>query len=225
MSGRGPIRRLALRALAPALKSWYAWWNGKERHVRADGFDLVVLPGVFHPDLFFSTRLLAEHLKAIPLEGRTFLDLGTGSGRIALTAARAGASVTASDLNPAALDTAERNAAKNGLRITTVLSDQFEALPGRFDVIAINPPYYDHEPANPAEHAFHAGAGLRYFKRLFPALAGRLGQGTEVFMVLSEDLDLSRIRSIAKDCGLGMHAVLSKRRWAETSTVFAITTV
>ena len=81
------MRRSVLRILAPLLKGWYANWNSKERRLRVDGFDLLIPPGVFHPDLFNSTRLLAEQVRALPLTGKTFLDLGTGSGRIALTAA------------------------------------------------------------------------------------------------------------------------------------------
>lgn len=222
MTGPGPIRRIALRAVAPLLKRWYAWHNGRARSVRMNGLRMTVLPGVFHPRLFFSTRLLAKHISAIRTNGRTFLDLGTGSGHIALMAARAGAVVTASDVNPAAVACAERNAGDNGLQLTTVLSDQFDHLPGHFDVIAINPPYYDRDPSTPAEHAFFAGEGLRYFKRLFPALAARIEMGAEVFMVLSEDLDLGRIGAIARTSDLNLQPLRRATRWGETTTVFAV---
>jgi release factor glutamine methyltransferase len=216
------IRRSALRIIAPLLKGWYAWWNSQERRVQVDGFDLIIPPGVFHPDLFLSTRLLAEHVGDLSLAGKTFLDLGTGSGRIALTAARAGAIATACDVNPAAVECVWQNALRNKLPVTAVLSDQFDALPGHFDVIAINPPYYDRDPSTPSEHAFLAGAGLAYFERLFPALAMRIRSGSAVYMVLSEDLDLERIRSIARTSGLDWLNARSAARWGETTTVFLI---
>ncbi len=222
MSRPGPIRRAALRVIAPLLQGWYIWWGSKERRVRVDGFDLLIPAGVFHPDLFLSTRLLAEHTQALSLAGSTFLDLGTGSGRIALTAARAGATVTASDVYPSAVECAERNAERNGLRLRAVLSDQFDALPDHFDVIAINPPYYDRDPTSPAERAFHAGAGLAYFEKLFPALAKRIANGSDVYMVLSEDLDLARLRRIARASGLEWLNARSAARWAETTTVFLL---
>lgn len=214
------IRRSALRIIAPVLKGWYSWWNSKERRVQVDGFDLVIPPGVFHPDIFLSTRLLAEHVRGLSLAGKTLLDLGTGSGRIALTAARAGAIVTACDVNPSAVECSARNGERNKLRITAVLSDQFDALPDPFDVIAINPPYYDRDPATAAEHAFLAGEGLAYFERLFPALAQRIRDGSEVYMVLSEDLDLDRLRNIARRSGLVWLTARSATRWGETTTVF-----
>lgn len=222
MSRPHPIRHSALRIVAPLLKGWYSWWNSKERRVHVDGFDLVIPPGVFHPDIFLSTRLLAEYVRGLSLAGKTFLDLGTGSGRIALTAARTGAIVTACDVNPSAVECAARNAERNKLRITAVLSDQFDALAGHFDVIAINPPYYDRDPATAAEHAFLAGEGLAYFERLFPSLAKRIRSGSEVYMVLSEDLDLERLRNIARKSGLEWLNARSATRWGETTTVFLI---
>lgn len=193
--------------------------------MRVDGFDLLIPPGVFHPDIFLSTRLLAEHIRGLPLRGKSFLDLGTGSGRIALTAARVGARVTACDLNPSAVTSAKRNAERNGLRLNAVLSDQFDALPSHFDVIAINPPYYDRDPAALSEHAFLAGAGHHYFIRLFPSLAERIRKGSEVFMVLSENLELELLRSIARTSGLEWQAVRTAKRWGESTTVFSIVQV
>jgi ribosomal protein L3 glutamine methyltransferase len=74
---------------------------------------------------------------------RRVLDLCTGSGCLAALAARAfpKAKVVASDLSPAALAVAKRNA---GSRVRLVRSDLFAALEGeRFDLILSNPPYVD----------------------------------------------------------------------------------
>jgi len=73
------------------------------------------------------------------------LDLGTGSGAIALAIAHArpDAHVTASDRSPAALDVARSNARQLDLaNVACLESDWYTALDGqRFDVIASNPPY------------------------------------------------------------------------------------
>ncbi|WP_435167763.1 peptide chain release factor N(5)-glutamine methyltransferase [Falsirhodobacter sp. 1013] len=70
------------------------------------------------------------------------LDLGTGSGAIALTLmAETGATTTATDLSPGALAVAGENGARLGLRPTFVLSDWFARVEGRFDLITSNPPY------------------------------------------------------------------------------------
>ncbi|TPK57442.1 peptide chain release factor N(5)-glutamine methyltransferase [Mesorhizobium sp. B2-4-19] len=73
------------------------------------------------------------------------LDLGTGSGAIALALLSAvpAATATGVDISAGALATAARNAVELGLgaRFTTVQSDWFEKVSGRYHVIAANPPY------------------------------------------------------------------------------------
>ncbi len=90
------------------------------------------------------TELLVElALDRLPQGGRV-LDMGTGSGAIAVSIAHArpDAEVTALDASDAALDVAQRNAARHGARISFVRSNWFESLaPERFDVIVSNPPY------------------------------------------------------------------------------------
>ena len=76
----------------------------------------------------------------------TILDLGTGSGAIALALAHEKplARITATDVSPAALAVARRNAEAQGSveRVRFLEGDLFEAVPGEnFDLIAANPPY------------------------------------------------------------------------------------
>ena len=91
------------------------------------------------------TELLVElALERLPPQGRA-LDMGTGSGAIAVALAhtRRDAAVTALDVSPDALAVARRNAAANGASVAFLHSDWYAALAGQppFDVIASNPPY------------------------------------------------------------------------------------
>lgn len=99
--------------------------------------DAVLIP---RPD----TELLVElALERLPQQGRA-LDMGTGSGAIAVALAhtRPDASVSALDVSEAALAVARANAAANGAAVRFLHSDWYGALEGDvFDLIASNPPY------------------------------------------------------------------------------------
>ncbi len=88
---------------------------------------------------------------AKPLAEPNIIDIGTGSGAIAVAVAKQhkGARVTATDISPDALAVAERNAAKHGLaeRVRFLAGDLFEPIGAeeRFDFILSNPPYIAHE--------------------------------------------------------------------------------
>ncbi|MFA9414814.1 MULTISPECIES: peptide chain release factor N(5)-glutamine methyltransferase [unclassified Streptococcus] len=71
------------------------------------------------------------------------LDLGTGSGAIALSLkqARPDWQVTASDLSADALAVARENAQKHDLAVTFIQSDVYDGLPETYDLIVSNPPY------------------------------------------------------------------------------------
>ena len=79
---------------------------------------------------------LVEHLE--PRPGEEWLDLATGAGDVAFHAAREGAVVTASDLSPALVETAQRRAAELGLDLTLEVAD-CQNLPydgASFDVVS-----------------------------------------------------------------------------------------
>jgi release factor glutamine methyltransferase len=99
--------------------------------------DSVLIP---RPD----TELLVElAIDRLPPRGR-LLDMGTGSGAIAVSVAhtRPDAEVTALDFSGAALDVARANANAHGVDIRFLRSDWFSNLDDeRFSVIASNPPY------------------------------------------------------------------------------------
>ena len=90
------------------------------------------------------TEELVELILSENLEGSlSVLDIGTGSGVIALALAnsRPDWQITASDLSDDALALAAENAQSCGLNLTFVQSDCLEAISGSFDIIVSNPPY------------------------------------------------------------------------------------
>ena len=87
-------------------------------------------------------RYLLDHPKTVA--GRRVLDLGTGSGLVAIAAMKAGAiSVTAVDIDPHAIAAAELNAKANGVTICMVCEDWLDRPPPETDLILVSDLFYD----------------------------------------------------------------------------------
>lgn len=100
------------------------------------------IPLVFGPDVYppsEDTQLLLDTMRIET--GERVLDMGTGSGILAVAAALEGGEVTAVDISPEALACARRNAGTNGVEIAFIESDLFRHVKGSFDVVIFNPPY------------------------------------------------------------------------------------
>jgi release factor glutamine methyltransferase len=152
---------------------------------------LVRLPGVFSPPS--DTWLLADALTA-ELAGRPecdVLDVCTGTGAIALVAARAGARVTAIDVGRRAVWNARLNAALNRVRVDVRRGDLFAPVgPRVFDVIVSNPPYVpsstDALPRSGPERAWKAGRdGRALIERICREAPPRLAPGGALLIVQS----------------------------------------
>ena len=187
------------------------------------GIRVEVLPGVFHPGFFFSTKLLLRHLDMGPLRGRTLLELGAGSGLISLFAARKGALVTATDINQLSIKCLEINRALNGVLVDVIYSDLFQEVPpGRYDIIAVNPPYYRKQPETDAERAWYCGPNGEYFEGFFRGLAGYVHDRSDIWMVLCDGCDLDMIQRLALRHGWMLKEVYASHNLLEKNFIFRV---
>ncbi len=192
---------------------------------RYQGTPIIVLPGVFHPRFFFSTKLLLKLLKKENLQNKSFLELGAGSGLISVVAAKSGARVTASDISSLSVENVKQNQQLNGLQFRVIQSDLFEKIPaGPFDVIVINPPYYKKNPVSEPEHAWYCGENSEYFVKLFSSLGKFMHAGTNTLMVLSDVCDISLIRDIAGQNLLAFELLSTHHMILEKNYIFRIRT-
>ena len=161
------------------------WLLERHRHralvlERVRGIPILVLDDVFNPALFGSSELLLRALPPLVRPGMRVLDVGTGSGLLAVGAARLGAQVVAVDLLPAAVRCASINALLNGVddRVEVHQSDLFASAVGeQFDLVLFNPPYFHGRPRAAWETAWRSpmpsSASPPGFTRCYVQVAAR----------------------------------------------------
>lgn len=186
-----PLRfPLAARALARLL---YLSHRLRGRH-RYDDFviervhdvPIVVIPSVFNPKRlrtgdFFASQLQAEAVT----RNAEVLDIGTGSGICAISAARHASRVVAIDINAAAVRCARINAQLNHCesRIDVRHGDLFEPVADeRFDLILFNPPFVIGEPRDDRDRAWRA---IGVAERFAAGLERHLKPGGAALLLLS----------------------------------------
>ena len=195
--------------------------------VRAAGFRLVVYPTVFHPKLFLTSEFFARFLATTNLAGKRVADVGTGSGILALAAARAGATVVALDINPRAVQAATDNSRANGLcdRVTAIRSDLMSGLEPDclFDVIISNPPFFSGEPRDIADRAWVAGPGYRDIMSLFEQARHRLKPSGKMYVLLSSDSDLHFLGQLIARAGFRARAATAFSIMIESMIIYELT--
>ncbi|CAL9657638.1 HemK2/MTQ2 family protein methyltransferase [Streptomyces griseomycini] len=172
-------------------------------------------PGVYAPQE--DTELLAGALSDEPVPpGADVLDVGTGSGALALEAARRGMRVTAVDVSWRAVCATRLNALVAGVPVRVRRGNLFDPVRDRsFDLILANPPYVpapgDGRPPRGAARAWDAGAdGRLVLDRICREAPALLRPGGVLLLVQSAlsgpELTLGHLREA------GLKAAVTRRR-------------
>jgi len=165
---------------------------------------------VYKPDE--DSFLLKNYVSELDLEGKKALDMGTGSGVIALEMASKGAESTAIDINPEAVEKVSRKSKEEGLEIQVIESDLFENLDERFDLIVFNPPYLPGEEVGDNNRIWCGGEkGTELTERFLDKVDDYLKENGHALVVLSSRADHEK----AID-GYKLDIVESKELWFET---------
>lgn len=181
------------------------------------------LPMLFKPPGVYpaqgDTALLLQALRREAVgPGHRVLDVGTGSGALAVAAARTGARVTAVDVSRRAVATAWLNSALHGRRIVLHRGDLFAPVAGRtFDVIISNPPYVptaaERLPARGIARAWDAGpTGRAVLDRICGAAPRMLAEDGVLLLVHSALCGVDRTRELLDRAGLRTDVVATARQ-------------
>ena len=165
--------------------------------------------------------ILAENLK----DNLKVLDIGTGSGAIALALAknRPDWSVTATDISQDALELATGNSKRQDLNLSFIKSDCFSEISSKYDIIVSNPPYISREDqeevglnvlhSEPHLALFADEDGLAIYRRIAEDSKDYLNDGGKIYLEIGykqgqnvpalfmENLPEKRVRTLKDQFG------------------------
>lgn len=166
------------------------------QEVTFNGLSLAAQPGRVMTPRPATEQLVAAAVDFVGSGPARVVDVGTGSGAIALAIAQAApaARVYATDMSPHAVELARANVHRHGMgdRVTVRQGDLLEPVPGPIDLVVANLPYlpaadaglYPDLAGEPATAAFAPGDGLDPYRRLLAACAVRLDPDAAVIIQL-----------------------------------------
>lgn len=152
------------------------------------GLELEITPNVLTPRV--ETEQMVDWAIQYALPNSTLIDIGTGSGAIAAAIAshRPDLIVSATEVEPLALEVAKRNAIKHKLKINFIQSNLFQAINGRFDTVVTNLPYLQNDAElmpevlrEPKVALFGGPEGLDLYHNFFTQLPDHLHPSAYVF--------------------------------------------
>ena len=158
------------------------------------------------------TELLVEKIINKNQEVKSILEIGTGSGAIAIALAKNLNldRIDAIDIFEEALKLARKNAKENSVEINFYQSDIFENIEGKFDIIVSNPPYisgkeYEKLPAEiknyePTNALLASEDGLIFYKKILEKAKEYLTKSGFIYFEIGYD-QAEMIKEIAKKNG------------------------
>lgn len=179
--------------------------------------EIEIHPGVYEPAE--DSMLMIEALEVRP--GEEVLEVGCGTGIIALHCAKAGARVTASDVSIKAIECARANAERNDLDITLVESDLTEKMNGEFEVIVFNPPYLPEDEIS--DPSWTGGvSGLEMTLMFLKQCKRRLAPGGRVYIIVSTLSESRKFEPAADEMGYDYEIAARRQVFFEELIVYKL---
>ena len=171
-------------------------------------------------DSFLIKRFIRDYAKG------DVLDMGTGSGVLALEAAKTAQTVVAADINPIAVRELRSLAKKQRIRgIRCVETNLFAGIRGSFDLIIFNPPYLPKDKREPVESALQTTGGKKGYElllRFIGSLDRHLAKDGKCLVIFSDLTNADKIDEALKSHGFAFQVLEREKMFFETLIVYLI---
>ncbi|MHA1961682.1 MAG: HemK2/MTQ2 family protein methyltransferase [Candidatus Thorarchaeota archaeon] len=186
-----------------------------------DEFDLEVHPSVYPP----SEDSFLLYDSVVIEDSDVVLDMGCGTGILALKAAKRGKRVIAVDVSGDAVANTQHNLARNDLshKCTVLQSDLTSSLDeyAKFSVVTCNPPYVPAgEDRTKLDHALVGGeVGTEFTIRLVGAVRQHLFEAGSIYVVVTSLGDPNQITEVMENTGLVVDVIARRKMFFEELSV------
>lgn len=186
------------------------------------GIRLVILPDVFSPVYGEGASLLANFINSKREEA--VLDMGTGSGALAILAARKGSKVVAVDISPVAVTCATLNAKRLGLeaKIDVRRGNLFAPIKAgeKFSLILFNPPFMEGNPKSYLQSAMY-DRNYQTLNKFFQQVEQYLTDTGRILLAFSDAGDIQHLEHLISKLDFTFK-ILKKVRWNLNFFVYEI---
>jgi len=177
-----------------------------------EGIELIVLPNVFSPKYYSDSLWFAQELSKLT-KGKSVLEIGTGTGIIAIFCSLNGAKVVATDINEIAVKNAKINAKEHNLSIDIRYGNMFSPIRQneKFDII-----FWDHPFTNCREEVedilSKAGFDKNYqeLRKYISGAKAHLSTNGKLLLGTGSFADLEEIKKIAEENGYVLTLIVKK---------------
>jgi release factor glutamine methyltransferase len=179
--------------------------------VDAEGVRLLVLPNVFSPHYFVDSIWFAKKLCEI-VQQSSLLEIGSGTGIIALFCGLMGAKIVAIDINPAAVKNTKLNFRRHGVKASVRKGNLYQPLKKneKFDFVFWNHPFNEwHEPVSDILLRAGFDSGYRDLERYIAQAKFHLTKKGRLLLGTANFANLKRVREIAKKNGYKLKTLQS----------------
>jgi len=175
--------------------------RGGPYDIQFSGIRLTVYPGVYAPGFFTDTMWFSSVLPGL-VRGKSLLEIGTGTGVIAIVCALGGANVIATDNNPEAVRNARINAERCMLHIPVREGHLYQPISSRerFDFIFWAHPF-NNWPCPVHNHLLQSGLDYHYnsLKGYIKGASNHLACGGRLLLGTGDSADLTSIEQIVRE--------------------------
>ncbi|KND50070.1 MAG: N-methyl-transferase [Parcubacteria bacterium C7867-008] len=178
------------------------------------GEEITVLPGVMSPKYDWAGVYMIDYIPK-DFSGQNVLELGPGSGLVSVFVGLRGAkSITAADINPAAIENTKINFEKFKLtNAVAVVSDVFSNVPKiAYDSIIFNLPYHNGVPANDLEKGV-IDADYYAMETLLAEVKHFLKEDGKLYLGFSQSGDVVRFKKALETNNLKIDDFEEKNDW------------